>query len=279
MKKTHNALLETSKLLNNGESKFEKGEYDYIKEEYNIDSPELSRKYKKPIGKYTILSLQHVLKDNVNADKYYLKKLTQEIKNYLPKIDKNTCIMVIGLGNRHISSDSLGIEVVKNINITRNMDLSVPQVCAISTGVMGITGIESADIIDGIVNKVKPNIIIMIDSLCASDISRLGNSFQITNTPIVPGSGINNTRKKIKTNVNTISIGVPLVVYADTFIKSTLDNCDINSKNIKDKDLKNKINCILNTKLNELVTLSEIEYAVKKIGRMISTSINLATKI
>jgi len=119
----------------------------------------------------------------------------------------------------------------------------------------------------------------MIDSLCASHVSRLGVSFQISNTPITPGSGINNTRKKIKNNVPTISIGVPLVVYANTFIKSAISDCDIQISKVKDKNLKDKLNCLINNQYNELVTLSEIEYAVRKIGRMIATSINLMTKI
>jgi len=275
----HDHLLETANFKDNGESTFEKGLYGYLREDYEIKTIALSKKYKKPIGRYSLLTLKHVLLDNETADNYYLKKLTNTLKSHLPKITKDSCVLVVGLGNRHISSDSLGTEVVKNINVTRNLSADVPQVCAIAPGVLGLTGIESADIINGVVDKVKPDLIIMIDSLCASHVSRLGVSFQISNTPITPGSGINNTRKKIKNNVPTISIGVPLVVYANTFIKSAISDCDIQISKVKDKNLKDKLNCLINNQYNELVTLSEIEYAVRKIGRMIATSINLMTKI
>jgi spore protease len=152
-------------------------------------------------------------------------------------------------------------------------------VCAFAPSVLGLTGIETADTIDGITSKIKPDIIIMIDSLCAGDASRLGVSFQINNVPIIPGSGIKNSRKKITNKTTTISIGVPLVIYASTFLKSALNHANITPNNIGNKDLQNKLNSLLKQEFNELVTLSEIDYAVKIIGRIIAESINNALEI
>ena len=274
-----NALIEPSDFKDNCESKIIKGKYNFIKETYEIKTNKDSQIHHKSKGKYTLLTLKKILYCNELEYEYYLQQLTNIIKKYIGKTADNSTILVVGLGNRHISSDSLGIEVVKNINITRNLVVNSPQVCAFAPSVMGLTGIETADTIDGIVSKIKPNIIIMIDSLCASDVKRLGVSFQINNVPIIPGSGINNTRKKFTNRIKTISIGVPLVVYANTFIKSALSNSSINIDEIKDDNLKIKFKQLINQEFNELVTLNEIEYSVKQVGLIIAQAINKAINI
>lgn len=274
-----NSLLEPSKFKDNGDSTIIKGKYGFLKETYEINSKQLSQKFHKPKGKYSILTLRKILDCNSSEYKYYLGKLISTMSEYLGDVTPNSTVLVIGLGNRHISSDSLGIEVVRNIHITRNLVNNKPQVCAFAPSVLGLTGIESADTIEGIASKINPDIIIMIDSLCASDVSRLGISFQVNNIPITPGSGVHNTRKKITSNTKTISIGVPLVVYANTFIKSALQNSNIDIQNICDKELKIKFNSLINQEFNELVTLNEIEYAVKQIGFIIAQAINGALNV
>ena len=260
-------ISETAEFKPNAESSFKKGLYGFVKETYAITTPKDSQKYHKPKGKYTLLTFPEIMNNNINADKYYLNKLSESLKDYLIDVDNNSTILVVGLGNRHISADSLGIEVVKNINITRHMPKIHPKICAFAPSVLGLTGIESADIIDGIAGKIKPNYIIMIDSLCASHTARLGVSFQLSNTPITPGSGINNTRKKVSTKTKYLSIGVPLVVYADTFIKSAIDNLQITNKKA--------LNTTIKANPNHLVTLSEIEPIVAKLGQFIANSLNL----
>ena len=267
-------LLENGALPDNGESKITKGKYDLLVEEYEIKTKETSQKLRKPIGIYTLLTLKHIFSNDDDAEKHYLKQFVSILKNYL-KLDKYSVILVVGLGNRHISSDSLGTEDVKKIIITRNFANGTPQVCAFAPSVMGLTGIESADIIDGIIGKIKPNYVVMIDSLCASDVSRLGVSFQVSNTPITPGSGIGNTRKKISSQISTISIGVPLVVYSNTYIKSALNKSGIYINDVSDKKLKAKLNSLLKSDSNELVTPSEIEHIVDKISKFIAKALNI----
>ena len=268
------SLIESGNLRDSGESTFTYGKHDYVKEEFLISNKELSKKYKKPMGRYTLLQLKHILDDNKEINHYYKKQLISTIKSYLPDISTTDTILVVGLGNRHISADSLGTQVVKNITITRGLIDNAPMVCAIAPSVMGLTGIETADTISGVVSKIKPNHIIMIDTLCAGDVSRLGISFQVSNTPIVPGSGIKNSRKKLNTSINTISIGVPLVVYSNTFIRSAMNNLNIDINNIKDNELKKQLNSLYNNNYNELVTLNEIEYVVSHIGLFIAEAIN-----
>ena len=269
-------LSESSKFKENGESLVLNGKYKFKKETFNISNKKLSQRFHKPIGKYTLLTFPHILSCNDDQYRYYLKQMTTTLKEYLTPLRQEYTILVIGIGNRHISSDSLGVEVVKNVVVTRNISEKRPKVCAFTPSVLGLTGIETADTIDGISAKIRPNIIIMIDSLCASDVNRLGVSFQVNNTPIIPGSGINNTRKKISSNIKTISIGVPLVVYANTFIKSAINGLKIDIDSINDNKLKSKLYQLFNNQFNELVTLNEIEYAVKQIGLFIATAINNA---
>lgn len=266
-------LLENGILPANGDSKITTGKHDFTLEEYEILTEDISQKLRKPIGKYSLLTLKHILVDDEAAEKYYLKQLVITLKKYLT-VDKDSTVLVVGLGNRHISSDSLGTEVVRNVVITRKFSKNVAQVCAIAPSVMGLTGIESADIIDGIIAKIKPNYVVMIDSLCASDVSRLGVSFQVSNTPITPGSGIGNTRQKISSKITTISIGVPLVVYSSTYIRSAINKV-IDIDNVADLDLKNKLNLLIKSDSHELVTPSEIEYIVSKISKFIAKALNI----
>jgi len=101
----------------------------------------------------------------------------------------------LGFGNLHSTPDSLGSKVVENIEITRHIKLYLPQyidknarsVCAFAPGVLGVTGMESFEVVKGIVDTVKPKIIIVIDSLCSKNISRINKSIQIADTGIVPG--------------------------------------------------------------------------------------------
>lgn len=270
------SLIEPSLFKKNGESTIVKGKYGYKRETFQI-TLDTSPKFNRPQGKYTILTLSHILSPNKPELAYYQEKLSQAIKDYIPALNKSDTVLIVGLGNRHISSDSLGTEVVKNIHITPAKN--TPKVCVFAPSVLGLTGIETADTISGITTQIKPKLMIMIDSLCASNTDRLGTSFQISNTPITPGSGINNPRKKIAQNINTISIGVPLVVYGNTFIISALEKCGLTPNNIHHPDIKAKIKALYSQPNTTLVTLNEIDYIAKELGEIIAHAINKALNI
>ena len=147
-------LIEISKLKENGESTVTHGKHGYVKEEFKIDNIKLSKLYKKPIGRYSLLTFKEILSEDKETISYYKDNLIKTLKDYLPQIRENDTILVVGLGNRHISADSLGTEVVKNITVTRNIIDNVPNICAIAPSVMGLTGIETADTIGGIINNL-----------------------------------------------------------------------------------------------------------------------------
>lgn len=187
----------------------------------------------KKEGNYITIELTDITnyEDRENVGKV----LVNEIKDILNQnnIKDNYECLVIGLGNKKSTPDALGPMVIDNILVTRylfelNADVKegIRKVSAIIPGVMGNTGIETIDIIKGIVDNVKPKFIIVIDSLCASSIERLNKTIQLTDTGIHPGSGIGNMRKEISKDtlgIPVIAIGVPTVVESVTIVNDTLE--------------------------------------------------------
>ena len=192
-----------------------------------------SKKIGKPVGKYITIHSPNL--DNADED---LKDeislaLGKEFKDLI-KDYKRDKVLIIGLGNWGISSDSLGPKVIERVLVTRQhfinfnkeSDESMANVAAISPGVMGSTGIETFDIVKGIVEKIKPDIVIAVDALSSRKMDRISTTIQLSNIGINPGSGIGNKRKGLteKTlGVPVFAIGIPTVVNAATMVNDTMD--------------------------------------------------------
>ena len=135
--------------------------------------------------------------------------------------------MVLGLGNRRMTSDALGDRVVSGIMVTRHMrEKGLRSVCAMSPGVLGVTGVESAELALGLTKQLHPAAVIVIDALAAMETSRICTTIQITDTGIHPGSGVGNHRKGITAetlHVPVIAVGIPMVVYASTIVRDALE--------------------------------------------------------
>lgn len=143
-------------------------------------------------------------------------------------------VLVVGLGNWNVTPDSLGPSVIEKIYVTRHLKALYPEklgpgfrdVCAVAPGVLGLTGIESGDIIAGIVQQLKPDIVIAIDALAARSLRRLNTTIQISDTGIYPGSGVGNKRLGIteaSLGIPVIAVGVPTVVDATTLAGDVID--------------------------------------------------------
>ena len=174
--------------------------------------------------------------------------VTNELKKLIENhITKQDAILVVGLGNIYVTPDSLGPKVINEIDITRHLleympevlDKNTRQVSAISPGVLGTTGIETMEILKGIIDNVKPKLVIIIDALASRNIERISSSVQIADTGIVPGAGVGNARKELTEatlGVPVIAMGIPTVVEAATiaadsltlFIKKVQDNGNSN---------------------------------------------------
>ncbi len=183
----------------------------------------------KKKGKYITIEFEDVT-DSKNEEKV-TEVLTLFLKKIL-NIKYNDLGLIVGLGNINSTPDSLGPLSIDNIIVTNhiyNLDClssNYSRICAIKPGVMGDTGIETSDIIESIVKKIKPDYLIVIDSLASSSIERLNKTIQITDTGIHPGSGIGNSRKEISKDtlgIPVYAIGVPTVASASVIVKDTIN--------------------------------------------------------
>ena len=202
----------------------------------NVDE-ETSKILNKKKGNYITIEFTDVT-DITNREKV-TKVFEDELK-----------ILIVGLGNAKSTPDSLGPKALENIIVTRHLFLlenpekNILKVSKIAPGVMADTGIETQDIISSIARKIKPSLIIVIDALAASTISRINKSIQITDTGIHPGSGIGNMRKEISNDtigIPVIVIGIPTVVGSSIIVYDTINYLFKHISYIKDNSSKNKL--------------------------------------
>lgn len=200
-----------------------------------IKNEEGSKLMEKPIGYYLTIEVPRLKEKDPELIEEVCKNLGEELKEII-KLPIESTILVIGLGNWNVTPDSLGPKVIQKLIVTRHLIEVMPEeyntkkgirpVCAISPGVLGITGIETGEIIKGLVEKVRPDLIIAIDALASRSMERISTTIQITDTGVYPGSGIGNKRMGITKQtmgVPVIAIGVPTVVDAATMANDTLD--------------------------------------------------------
>lgn len=284
-------------------------EYDEEKEiritTVRIETENGAKIMKKPVGTYVTVEAPSLSV----PDEEYHSEIAKELSNYLSKFlgdnlsvtDKDFSILVVGLGNRKVTPDALGPIVVDNLNISRHIvkeygkyamgEDEVHLISAIVPGVMGQTGMETVEIIRGVVNETKPDLIIAVDALAARSSKRLNRTIQITDTGINPGSGVGNHRNAITketVGVPVIAIGVPTVVDAATIVNDTMENLLMaleTSETLKGVGVVMQgysatekyelVKELISPNLNGLfVTPKDIDETVKRIGYTISEALN-----
>ena len=246
----------------------------YNKDNIHVDDIILGKnnQLKRKKGKYVTISYMDIT-DSVNYSHvlHVLKDELTKMLNYC-KIKKEDKCLIIGLGNRKIISDALGSKTLEEIIVTRHMyilgdvDNSYRNVSILEPNVMGVTGIDSYEIIKNVILEIKPDFVICIDSLCAMNIERLNRTIQITSSGITPGSGIGNTKKELSSDtlgIPTIAIGVPTVVNTSVIVSDTINyllkKISYLKNNISNKDKLKPIN-----KVNYLNNLSDLTDKEKK---------------
>jgi spore protease len=262
-----------------------------------ITSQEGSSALGKPIGKYVTLEIPGIKDDNFEMFDASCKALSQEISNLI-NISPAQTVLVVGLGNWNITPDALGPKVVSQIIITRHILQSTPKnednsfnsirpICAISPGVMGITGIETFEIVRGVVDRVNPDLIIVVDSLASRKAERVSTTIQLADSGISPGSGVGNRRAELSLQSlgrPVIAIGVPTVIDAATIasdaITLLLNDIKENSKDSSYDNLSPKSDLIRNL-INPyygslIVTPKEIDEIIKRVSQVIADSINMS---
>lgn len=191
----------------------------------------------KPVGTYITLEAPNMVVPDEDYHREISKELLAHLKQFISGKKEVSSVLVVGLGNRKVTPDALGPYVVDNLNITRHIvkeygkyamgEEEVTLISAIVPGVMAQTGMETVEIIRGIVRETKPDMMIAIDALAARSSKRLNCTVQIADTGINPGSGVGNHRNGIteKTvGIPVIAIGVPTVVDAATIVNDTMEN-------------------------------------------------------
>lgn len=190
---------------------------------------------KKP-GSYLTLEVQGIRQQDTELQQKVERIFAKEFSYFLEEVGvtKEASCLIVGLGNWNVTPDALGPIVVENVLVTRHLFQLQPEsveegfrpVSAIRPGVMGITGIETSDVIYGIIEKTKPDFVIAIDALAARSIERVNSTIQISDTGIHPGSGVGNKRKELSKEtlgIPVIAIGVPTVVDAVSITSDTID--------------------------------------------------------
>ena len=232
----------------------------------------------KPKGKYITLEIGSFMK---NADLFSsrLTVLSDEIRRLIPK---EGTVLVAGLGNEKITPDALGPRCASLILATRHISKELAKsigfenlrsVAAVTPGVLGITGIETAESLEGIVRKIKPSCIIVVDALASRNTSRLGTTVQISDTGVSPGSGVGNKRgviDKSTMGVPVIAIGVPTVVDALTMAADVLKDAGMDENEAENLLRKNDSGELM------MVTPKEIDNVIERAAALVAMGINSA---
>ena len=253
----------------------------------------------KPMGTYITVDIKNFKIADDDKIQRASEVVTEELKKLIDVHSAKTDdILVVGLGNRFVTPDSLGPKVITDIEITRHLLKYAPQylepgtrpVSAVSPGVLGTTGIETFEIIKGIVDNIKPKLLIVIDALASRSIERISSTIQIADTGIVPGSGVENARKSLNQEslgIPVIALGIPTVVDLGTIIDEGLDlfitklqeKAESNEylNKLKEKDNYEEIKEALTPNdYNMIVTPKEIDDLIEKMKDVIARGINFA---
>jgi len=195
-----------------------------------IESPGAAGVLARPCGEYITLSCRGLSHCSSRSRKQLIQLVAQAVRAMLPRQGD---VLVVGLGNRNVTADALGTRVVERLLVTRHLESVLAEemrgrlrgVSAIAPGVLGLTGIETAELCRGLVSHVKPAAVIAIDALAAFDSARICSTIQIADTGIEPGSGVGNHRLGLTVDtlgVKVIAVGVPMVVYASTIARDAI---------------------------------------------------------
>lgn len=228
----------------------------------------------KPVGTYLTLEAPDMIIPDEGSHREISEVLAEQLRGLLG--EQIESVLVVGLGNREVTPDALGPEVIGNLYITRHIlkeygQYAFPQkkVAAISgivPGVMAQTGMETLEIIKGIIHETNPQLVIAIDALAARSVKRLGRTIQLADTGINPGSGVGNHRKGLNEEtlgVPVVAIGVPTVVDAATIVY----------------DVCQDIDKIPNGIAGMFVTPKNIDETVKSLSFTISEALNMTFEL
>lgn len=266
--------------------KEKKGE-DITITKVRIETQKAAKTMGKPRGTYISIEADQMMEEDNDYHREISEIFSEQLKNFLPKQYQKKKILVIGLGNREVTPDALGPKVIDQLFITRHLleefgkyMVELEECCSISgivPGVMAQTGMETVEILQGVVAQTKPDIVIAVDALAARSIKRLNRTIQITDTGIIPGSGVGNYRNAITKEhlgIPVIAVGIPTVVDAATIVADFCTGLMENKQELE--EMEETVRGMIPPKLNAMyVTSKDIDEAVNRLSYTISEGLNM----
>ena len=248
-----------------------------------ISSPSAATKLGKPIGRYLTVDIGKIwLADDKTFEKAadLIGKLLAELSVSLLGHEPES-LLVVGLGNRHLTADSLGDLTVGQLTVTRHLQTADPKlysllgghsIAAVAPGVIGQTGIESSEVLRGLCREISPSLVIAVDSLCARSPDRLATTVQLGDSGISPGSGIGNARLALSREtlgVPVIALGIPTVVNSATLVEDALERAGI-------PEIPEELHTVLETGRSFFVMPKESDITVRELSRLLAEAIGNA---
>ena len=247
-----------------------------------VEDEATAQKLGRPMGTYVTLACEQTLTVSLETRRALAGELAKALRDMLPQGVQTA--LVVGLGNRSVTPDSLGPRTAERVLVTRHMegclpaDVRLSSVCAAAPGVLGVTGMETAEILRGMVGYVRPDAVIAVDALAARSSKRIASTVQIADTGIIPGSGVGNHRKALNREtlgVPVIAVGVPLVVYASTIASDAL--CALGEGEVEEERIAACVQRVVSEKLGEMiVTPREVDALVERMAGVLADGINQA---
>ena len=272
----------------------ERGAADIAITRVRVAGEEGSRRLGKPPGRYVTVESKNLRRHDPEHARKVGEAVSHEIAAFLDEGER--AILVVGLGNWNATPDALGPRVVGQVLVTRHLqrllgeatDEGFRTVSALAPGVLGLTGIETSEIVQGVVDRTRPDVVAAVDSLAASNIERIGTTVQISDTGIHPGSGIGTgrgglTRETLGTRV--LAVGVPTVVHAMTLarnavqgVKSRLGQTQGASERLEElSDDPGLLKELLGDSFGSLVvTPKEIDVMIRDLSHIVAGALNTA---
>ena len=257
-----------------------------------IDTKNAAKAMGKPMGIYVTMEVPAMVEPDEDYHREISKCLAEELLKLMPEGDREQNILVVGLGNREVTADALGPQTVDNLFITRHIVKEYGKAAyncnkmnllsALEPGVMARTGMETAEIVKGVVQETTPDILIVVDALAARSTRRLNRTIQITNTGIQPGSGVGNHRNALteeSLGIPVIAIGIPTVVDSATIVMDALEKLLEEEKGLDAVNLLSRHTAPFPELNNMYMTGKDIDAVIKRVSYTVSEGINIAMEM
>ncbi len=244
-----------------------------------IENESAGKALGKSPGKYLTLEAPILKQNNPPQHKELTRLLGQKLQEHFP-LPSQASVLIVGLGNWKATPDSLGPQVVCRTMVTRHLFHYAPQelvqgmrsVCAVAPGVLGLTGLETWEIVQGIVQNIRPDVIIAVDSLSARSPERIASTLQITDSGIIPGSGVGNRQKPLNQEnlgIPVLAVGVPTVLNAAIIVREALQQGEKwQNSSLPQEDIIQKVFAAWGGQL--VVTPKEIDELINRMAQVIA---------